>query len=687
MKTYENNMADQALVVRSLKVLENIDGSGIREIRQSVDTLKKNTALMAKQQEEYWKDLSADGVISSVEKQSLKREMENIRQSYSAVTQQAASFGYTNPILQDYVNTYNALRSYIYDTLKLFDDMSTDTPIEDRAAFNTLFSNYFFLENFILLAITKGVLDALSFRVLESLNESGEEGETALYHGGLYQYVDGHWKSVSTGNYKGARDELPAAEEDSFFLCSDTFVMTDVLIVNDEELYVNEDELGIIHSFYKGYIYYVQDGLWYVEEDKSNWRYAAAFADVLNVTGELPQIFQDALDNMQAQLDEKVSHYLGASSTIPVNKNNGDYFTYTGGNLAPWYKGKVYRWDATLEEWEELNPNNTANRNYYMNALADILASEVAGTGYFSTIFANAFFANDATLQSLSTKIIYLREGGYIQSDESQYVPNRLGLNIDYEGNIDANGLTHLGGKVAIGVASDDPELSNYDVVIGGNTKITGEVNATGGSFTGNVNATSGSFTGNVNATGGKITGEFDVEDLLDVTTGVIDFYYGILSGKIFMTGIRPGSYKFKNKTGLIELFKARVDQFMGGIISTQARENFFDKYALSNKFYFNSGGYIRCSDGNQTYNIIPLHFAFTRVNGEFLRQCVDIWGYMENRAVSLWIGEDGVAELSEYINYLNYSSIDYFPWASGYVVTLLRGFNDISGILQMFTT
>jgi hypothetical protein len=465
MKTYEMNLADKSVTVRNLKVLDRIEGGGIREIRNSVEAVKQNTRAMVKQQEEYWKNLSDDGVISAVEKQGLLREMENIHQSYAAVTQQATSFGYTNPIMQDYANTYNALHSYLYDTLKLFDDMTSDTPVDDRDYFNTLFSNYFFLENFILLAISKGVLDSISIRVLESLNESGEEGETAIYLGGLYQYVDGRWKSVTTGDYKGARSELPAAAENSYFLCSETFVQTDVLIVNGEELYVNNDQLGIMHSYYKGYIYYAMDGIWYVEEDKNNWRYAAAFADVINVTGELPQIFQDGLDNLQAQIDDKISQYLGASATIPLNPHKGDYFTYIGGNLDPWYKGKVYRWDG--EEWDELNPNTTAYRNYYMNALTDILASEVTGTGYFSTIFANAFFANDATLQSLSTRTIYLREGGYIQSDESQYVPGELGLNIDNAGNIDANGNTHIGGVCTI----------DGTTTISGNTTIAGVCN------------------------------------------------------------------------------------------------------------------------------------------------------------------------------------------------------------------
>ena len=508
MKTYENNMADQALVVKSLKVLQNIDGGGIREIRQSVEAVQKNAIAMVKQQEEYWEDLSADGVISAVEKQGLKREMENIRQSYSAVTQQAASFGYTNPILQDYVRTYEALRSYLYDTLKLFDNMSEDTPIEDREFFNTLFSNYFFLENFILLAITKGVLDTLQFRVLESLNEPGEEGETGLYHGGLYQYTDGRWKSVTTGAYKGARDELPGEEEDAFFLVSETFVMTDTLIVNDTELLVNGDTLGITHSYFKGYIYYCQEGIWNIEEDKTNWRYAAAFADVINVTGELPQIFQDSIDDLQEQIDAqygilhgdivevteelngKIAVYLGARNTLPTNPRDGDFFTWSGSNADPYYKGKVYvrrngAWDGPLD------PGITSNRSYYMMALQDILALSVAGEGYFSTVFANAFFGNDATLQSLSTRTIYLRYGGYIQSDQSQYVPNKLGLNIDYAGNIDANGKTHLGGKVAIGVSGDNSDLNNYDVVIGGNTKISGVLSGATGSFEGDINALS----------------------------------------------------------------------------------------------------------------------------------------------------------------------------------------------------
>lgn len=589
MKTYECNMADQALIVKSLKVLENIDGGGIREIRQSVEAVQKNAIAMVKQQDEYWKDLSADGVISAVEKQGLKREMENIRQSYSAVTQQAASFGYTNPILQDYVRTYEKLRSYLYDTLKLFDNMSEDTPIEDREYFNTLFSNYFFLENFILLAITKGVLDTLQFRVLESLNEPGEEGETGLYHGGLYQYTDGRWKSVTTGAYKGARSELPGEEEDAFFLVSETFVMTDTLIVNDTELLVNGDTLGITHSYFKGYIYYCQNGIWNIEEDKTNWRYAAAFADVINVTGELPQIFQDSIDDLQQQIDAqyailhgdivevsqeiegKVFKYLGGKNTVPVNPNEGDFFTWTGGNADPWYKGKVYQ--RRNGAWDMLDPTESANRSYYMMALQDVLATSVTGEGYFSTIFANAFFANDATLQSLSTRTIYLRQGGYIQSDNTGYIAQTQGLRIDYDGNIDANQNTHIKGKVAIGVPlTGNSDFNTYDVVIGGNALIKGD-----SKFSGAIDTDKECFAAGFELRGLK-PGRISLKKMN--CENATNSWMIPASGTISFHGIAS----YTGNGGYLAVYKNGVELYMWHI-NSHSTDNYY--FSINNNYYF----------------------------------------------------------------------------------------------------
>lgn len=528
MKKYEQNWADRNLVVNDIKILGKGSGGSFTEIRRSVDAVKKTLGAQIKQQDEYWKALSDDGIVSTVEKQSLRREMENIRQSFSAVTSQAESFGYTNPLLQGYIDTYNALRGYIYDTLKLFNDMTSDSAIDDRDTFNDMFSNYYFMENFILLAITKGVLDTLEFRVLSSLNEPGEEGETGIYRGALYQYVDGVWKNVTTGAYKGALSQLPAFEDESFFLVSESFRMSDVLIVNGEELLVNGDTLLITHVYEKGYIYYCQDNVWYAVTDKTNWRYAAAFADVINITGELPQIFQDGLDDLQEQIDgmgaslddlennlnaeiearegeytiiageivqinlnitnvvsdlnTKVDHlpeYLGAKSTIPQNPKEGDFFLYIGAtsiiSSVEWYFANIYRWHNGA--WQRLQSSESQYKSYYSMALEDILRYTQATSGYFNTAFADAFFSNYGVMEELSVRTIYLKYGGYIQSANVVYESERRGVRIDYAGNIDANQNTHLGGKVAIGVPlAGNSDFNTYDVVIGGNTKFEGRI-------------------------------------------------------------------------------------------------------------------------------------------------------------------------------------------------------------------
>ncbi len=523
MKVYENNMADQALVVRSLKVLEKIDGGGIKEIRNDVNAVKKQLTIQNRIQEEYWSSLSADGVVSSVEKQVLKREMAGISRSYSAILTQAEVYDPTNPWLASLTQTYNDLYLYIYTTLKLFDDMEEDTAIPDRALFNQKFGNYYWLQNIIEISISAGILDQINFRVLTSLNEPGEENETGIYKGGLYQYTNGAWKSVTTGAYKGPQHELPGTEEGAFFISDETFSMVDVLVVNDDELYINGEPLEVLHNYTKGLIYYCEDGIWRVEDDLTNWRYAAAFADVINITKNLPKIFQDAIDDLQDQIDGKanasslqeeiearqgqytiiagdiveindditgilsrvsdaesdiedqqtqingkVSHlpvYFGPTATAPASPQEGDYYLYTGSDAN---KSKIRRYQNGAWEW--LDPLNSSYNSYYMMALEDVLACNVTSNGYFAAVFCNSFWANEATMNMLSTKTIFIRQGGYIQSDNTQYSTHEAGLKIDSDGNIDANGNTHIGNTCTI----------DGDTTIGGTCKITEDLTISG---------------------------------------------------------------------------------------------------------------------------------------------------------------------------------------------------------------
>ena len=675
-RTYEKNMADTALVVKSLKVLEKIDGGGIKEIKDTVESVKRQTTAQSKQQEEYWKTLSDDGVITVIEKQTLYRETQNIARSYAAVTQQAQSLGMPSSLVADYIATYNVLHTYLYSTLKIFDDMSVETRIDNRDTFNAYFSNYYFSENFVLIAITSGILDNINFRVLQSLTEPGTEGETAIYHGGLYQYINGQWKSVSTGAYKGPRNELPADEEKAFFIVSESFILTEGLIVNGEELYVNGDLLGITHIYLKGQIYYFQDGIWLAEHDRTNWLYAAAFADVINITGELPKIFQDAIDDLQEQIDtkasvkslqeeiaerqgqytiingdivqinsdifeiieradgvddtlstqaaelrtqaaelrtqaaelesqgedvsslltradalekqaqrmeqeisKKISHlpvYFGGRNSVPQNPQEGDFFVWTGATYGGWENSKIYKY--TSGKWIVLAHTETANRSYYMMALEDILATNNAGEGYFSAVFASSFFGNAATINSLATKTIYLRQNGYIQSDKTTYVVAKNGLKIDGDGNIDANGDTHIAGKVAIGVDLKNaqnqymPDFTNYDVVIGGRalfkagTKIQGTLDGATGSFSGALSGATGSFSGVLSGANGNFSGDI-INNVIEARNETpagkqITIVKGTKCLEQFSNGI--GSYNEKTFTAS----QLKTKEFPGGILT-----------------------------------------------------------------------------------------------------------------------
>lgn len=482
MNLKERNYAGDHVVVGNLEVLGDIKGSGITEIKRNVSLIQQQAELAFKQQNRYWEELSSDGIISPVEKQMLLKEMRSIQNSESAIIIQARSVGFeTSALIQEYyIPIYNRLYSYIYNQLKLFDDMEKQTEIEDRAVFNQYFYDYYYAESFVYIGLTKGIIDAVNILVLDSLLDEGEEGQIGIYKGGMYQYVNGEWRNVNAENYKGALTSLPAEADNTFFLAADDFIAYEPFYVNDEPFYVNNELFCLTTYFRKGYIYYIQEGAWFVEADKRNWRYAAAFADVLNITGELPQIFQDAIDELQEEIDAisdniHIPIYLGLSASDPSGAQEGDYFVYSGETTGTRTKSNIYRY--TNDAWEELNPEESQNNMYYMQALEDVLSLNNASNGYFAALFANAFFANSATLYELSTKTLYLRTGGYIMSEKTHYTAETAGLKIDADGNIDANGNSHFGHKVAIGVPlSGNTDFDNYDVVIGGRCKIASDI-------------------------------------------------------------------------------------------------------------------------------------------------------------------------------------------------------------------
>ena len=113
MKSYENNMADQDVIVHSLRVLSEIKNPALSQLRRDVNSTRQVTAQIAQKNDKYWKELSDDGIITPLEKKIILREMENIANSYTALYTEAVAEHYdTAEFFLDYQATYNDLRTY-----------------------------------------------------------------------------------------------------------------------------------------------------------------------------------------------------------------------------------------------------------------------------------------------------------------------------------------------------------------------------------------------------------------------------------------------------------------------------------------------------------------------------------------------------------------------------------------------
>ena len=468
MKTYENNMADQDVVVHSLRVLTEVKSPALSQLKRDLNTQQVTAQALARKQERFYKSLSDDGIISPMEKKIVQREMESIATSYTALYQQAVAEHYEQAaFFQDYMATYQALRDYIYSTLHLFDNMDEDTEV-NREEFNSYFSDYYYSESTAIVSMTVGVITELGFKVLTSLEDEGEEGQVGIYHGALYQYIDQQWKPIDRELYYGKSDTLPPAMEGRYFLCTANVILTDILYVNEDPLEVNGEALEIGSHFERGVIYVYEDYHWQAKDPEEDYRYIVAMGDYFGIKESLPPIMKTEIENVARTAAG--SNYFGPAIVPPVNPVEGDFFLYIGETSTPvvdhkWIKFELYKYHNN--GWKWLDEADYQNRDYFMQALQDILYYAPSTTGYFSTAFCNAFFANQASLNALSTKVIYIDTGGAIRSKEEEYEYHESGLLIDAEGNIDANGNTHIGGVCVI----------DGETTIGGNTTIEGVCN------------------------------------------------------------------------------------------------------------------------------------------------------------------------------------------------------------------
>lgn len=153
------------------------------------------------------------------------------------------------------------------------------------------------------------------------------------------------------------------------------------------------------------------------------------------------------------------------AETIPDTE-----FTESG-RLVKAYLYRAVKVDGAVT-WTELDVADPENAAFFMAALEDILRSQEAGTGYFSTVFSQSFFANSAAIESLQTKTITLQaDGGIVKTD-------------DFDSSEDfAHGFRMMSDSYAESEGIEYPLEFNGDMRIGGRCNVDGALFCKNGYF------------------------------------------------------------------------------------------------------------------------------------------------------------------------------------------------------------
>ena len=487
MRLKEANHAGEAGIYGSLTVIGDVKAKNVRRIERNVDMIQQESVRQQAQVQDYWSKLSDDGRITPLEKKIIKKEWESIGQSYTALLTQATAQGLTGTdYWEDYAGAFEDLRTYLFTTIELFDDMEATTELADRDTFNGYFSSYYYAEKFLQMAMTAGIVDKIDLQILSSLDDPGTEGDIKVYRGSFYQYKDGVWVKLGSEGYLGILNSYSEIDnppsEGQYFLAGSNMLFIEAFYVNGEQFYVNDDIFGVkAQQALKGEVWYYHNGTW-AKAQEDDWRYISCMQDYMILMGTLPVNVKEIF---QTEIKQTGELYLGISSSIPQNVTDGQYFVYSGTTVTNWTYSKIYKY-VEGTGWEELDATLPQNQDYYMRCLKDILSLNDVDDGYFAVIFAQAFFANTAALNSLAVRTITLASNGNIQSEETVYAYHTSGLKIDADGNIDANGVTHIGGSCTIDgdldVGSQAGVLGNLTVQsinVNNNAKIknTGEAN------------------------------------------------------------------------------------------------------------------------------------------------------------------------------------------------------------------
>lgn len=144
-RTFEENMNDKKLTVKSLRVLQEVEGGAFDKISSQIEETNQTIATLQGAQNRYWDSIADDNIITVEEKRILYKEKQSLDTEYSIVIQNAEK----NKDYVDYsslTEAYQNLNSYLA-FIKLFENLSSNTKIDNRTEFYDAFDSYYIALN------------------------------------------------------------------------------------------------------------------------------------------------------------------------------------------------------------------------------------------------------------------------------------------------------------------------------------------------------------------------------------------------------------------------------------------------------------------------------------------------------------------------------------------------------------
>lgn len=174
------NKAEIKLTVGSLEVLGDVSGAGMNTIKRKISSVENAVTSVTEKTNEYWKAVATDNIITPEEKWELKKDWTQIDQTYTAIMETAESKAMQDdPVIIQLKQAHEDLENYLFQKLRLFEDMASNTEIPNVIEFNQKFSIFYDKQYKAQSYLTTGTMGYQDFQFAEGTHDNYPEEEEA----------------------------------------------------------------------------------------------------------------------------------------------------------------------------------------------------------------------------------------------------------------------------------------------------------------------------------------------------------------------------------------------------------------------------------------------------------------------------------------------------------------------------